>query len=92
MKQENLLQVHIISPKQDFYQGPALSVSSVNSSGKFDILPQHANFITLIQNQPIIVRVPGQGALTFKFPIAILSVTNNQVNIFTDIQLNIKKS
>lgn len=83
----NLLQVRIISPKEEIYNGPALSVSSTNSAGKFDILPEHANFVTLIQNSPIIIRPPQGKVLNFSFPLAILYLTQNQVNIYTDIQL-----
>ena len=53
----NILNVKIISPTQTIFQGEAYSVSSANSTGKFDILPYHANFITMIQKTPIILRV-----------------------------------
>lgn len=54
---QNTLKVKILSPTQTIYDGEALSVSSTNSTGKFDILPYHANFITLIQKNPVILRV-----------------------------------
>lgn len=54
---QNALKVKILSPTQTIYEGEALSVSSTNSTGKFDILPYHANFITLIQKNPVILRV-----------------------------------
>lgn len=55
------LNVKILSPTQTIYDGPALSVSSTNSSGKFDILPYHANFITLVQKSPVILRIANLG-------------------------------
>lgn len=85
----DLLTVRIVSPKQEFYNGPALSVSSVNSAGKFDILPQHANFLTLVQRAPITVRPPQGQPLTFNFPLAIVYLSKNQVNIYTDIQIEL---
>ncbi len=90
MQSSDILQLKISSPKQTFYEGPALSVSSINSAGKFDILPQHANFVTLVENQDIIVRIPDKPPLKFRFPLAIIHNTNssNKVNIFTDIQLD----
>lgn len=54
---KNVLQVKIISPTQTIFDGEAYSISSVNSLGKFDILPFHANFITLVQKAPITLRV-----------------------------------
>jgi hypothetical protein len=58
---QNLLKVKILSPTQTIYDGEAVSVSSVNSMGKFDILPYHANFITLVQKNPVILRVKKKG-------------------------------
>lgn len=81
------LHVRIISPQQLLLDTQAESVSSKNSQGKFDILPQHANFITVVENEPIIVRMPKdknkQKPLVLQLPIAIIYNTNNQVNIYT---------
>lgn len=54
---QNVLKVKILSPTQTIFDGEAVSVSSVNTDGKFDILPFHANFITLVQKKPIFLRV-----------------------------------
>lgn len=80
------LHVRIISPQQLILDTEASSVSSKNSQGSFDILPQHANFITLVENQPIVVRSPNQKPLTFKYPLAIILTAQNQVSIYTYIQ------
>ena len=92
------LHVRIISPQQLILDTEAVSISSKNTQGNFDILPQHANFITLIENSPIIIRVPnpasrqgGQKSLTFKFPLAIIMTTENKVNIYTYIQPQTEK-
>jgi hypothetical protein len=61
MASKNTLTVKIISPTQTIFDGEAYSISSVNSLGKFDILPFHANFITLVQKTPIILRVRKKG-------------------------------
>lgn len=80
-----MLQVKIISPKQDLFQGQASSVSSVNSQGKFDILPEHANFITIIEKSPIVVRTADNRTLTFNFPLAIIHTEKDQVSIYTQL-------
>lgn len=80
------LHVRIISPQQLILDAEAVSVSSKNPQGPFDILPQHTNFITMVENSPIVVRVPHQKPLTFKFSLAIVLVTENKVNIYTYIQ------
>lgn len=80
------LHVRIISPQQLILDTEANSVSSKNLQGPFDVLPLHANFITLIENTPIVIRTPNQKPLTFNFPLAIMLVTENKVNIYTYIQ------
>lgn len=58
---QNFLNVKIMSPTQTIFDGEVLSISSVNSTGKFDILPYHANFITLISKNPVILRIRKKG-------------------------------
>lgn len=86
------LHVRIISPQQIFFDGLATSVSSKNYAGKFDVLAQHANFITVVENTPITVRPPDQKELKFEFSLAIIFVTNNEVKVFTYIQPKIKET
>lgn len=59
---QNYLNVKILSPTQTIFDGQVLSISSTNTTGKFDILPYHANFITLVQKSPIILRVRKKGS------------------------------
>jgi len=80
------LHVRIISPQQLLLDTEAISVSSKNLQGPFDILPQHANFITLIEESPIVVRITGKKPVAFKFPLSILLVRENQVDIYTYVQ------
>lgn len=77
------LHVRIISPREFILDTDADSVSSKNLQGNFDILPQHANFITLVENSPIVVRPVGQKPLSFKFPLAIILTRENKVDIYT---------
>lgn len=84
---EETLNVRIITPKAVVYNGIALAVSSTNSKGKFDILPEHANFITIVEKSPIIIRLDKNRRLTFNFPVAIISNVKNRVNIYTDISI-----
>ena len=83
---DQTLHVRIISPQQLILDTQASSVSSKNSSGPFDILPQHANFITMVEKAPITVRIRGQKDQKFDFPMAIILTTENKVNIYTYIQ------
>lgn len=82
-----LLNIRIIAPKEELFSGEALSLSSINSAGKFDILPMHANFVTLVENTPIIIRKADKSDEKFEFPMAIIYAANNQVKIYTDVHL-----
>ena len=79
------LDVTIITPQQVLYSGQTISVSSKNNLGSFDILPEHASFITLIQNSPIALRTVDNQHLEFTFPLAILHLDKNKVTIYTAI-------
>ena len=82
------LKVRIISPRGIIFQGEATALSSINSKGPFDILPQHANIITLIEQSPILIHKTDRTMQTFTFPLAIVYFENNFATIYTDIQLH----
>lgn len=67
--------------KEVFFEGEAISISSKNKFGNFDILPEHANFITLILDELILITPKGE-KLNYKFKRGVLEVTENKVNIF----------
>lgn len=80
------LHVRIVSPRGVIFEGQAFSISSKNSVGAFDILPQHANFITIVENQPISVIKSDNTHEEFHFDLAIIYTRENQVNVYTDIR------
>lgn len=82
---EPTLHVRIISPQQVILETEAEAVSSKNLKGPFDILTQHANFITMIENSPILIRLNSKKTLTFTYPLSIIFASNNLVNIYTNI-------
>ncbi len=75
------LKVKIISPTEILWEGAAEAVSSENTEGPFDILPEHANFITLIKNKPIIVH-RADGRREFKYERAVIQVHENRISIY----------
>lgn len=79
-----LITVKVNSPERVIWEGPAKWVSSINSDGPFDILPFHANFITIIENKPIRVKTQDQ-IIEYVFPYSIVYAHNNLVNIYTNL-------
>jgi len=67
--------------KEVFYQGKAEAISSQNRLGKFDILPKHANFITLIYDN-LIILTPEKKKISYQFKRGVLEVSEDKVNIF----------
>ena len=76
--------VKIYAPFKNYYDGVAKSVTANNDTGKFDILAQHHNFITILSAGDIIVR-DEQGEHAIKIDRAIMHVKRNQVIVFLDV-------
>ena len=77
-----MINIEISSPEKEIWNGTAESLSSVNSSGPFDILPMHANFITILENQKISINT-GSKIEEFRFPNAVLYASKNKIIIYT---------
>jgi F0F1-type ATP synthase epsilon subunit len=76
--------VSINSPEKVLWEGEADAVSSLNSAGVFDILPGHANFITITNKQSVLVR-RSDGDREFNPDTAVIYVRSNLVTVYTDI-------
>ena len=84
---EDSFRVTIRTPDNIVFQGRATSLSSINNKGPFDILPEHANMITLIENSPINI-ITDSGTRKFVFEKAVISVRDNTVSIYANITQN----
>lgn len=79
------LKIRIQNPEVLVWEGEALSLSSENSMGPFDILPYHARFISVIEDRPIRIRLPGGEEKVFTFPRALISLSKDMVFIYTGL-------
>jgi len=78
------LEVVVNSPDRLIWEGKAYSVSSENSTGPFDVLPEHANFVTMIEKKPITIRT-GLKEEVFQYDNAVLSVKDNVLTVYAEI-------
>lgn len=78
------LQVLIRDREGVLFEGEAEAVSSFNDKGPFDLLPYHANFITLIQNEVRVRRVGG-GEEKTALTSGVLRVKENKVEVYVGI-------
>ena len=79
-----LLQVKVLCAPvlgKESFRGEAEVVSSQNRLGKFDVLPEHTNFITLIFDN-LTIHTPGKKKLIYQFERGVLEVSKNQVSVF----------
>jgi len=79
------MQVKVYSPFQDYYDGRAFSISAVNDTGPFDILPRHHNFISLLSKCELVIRTVDKGDEKIIISGGIMHVKADQVIVFLDI-------
>lgn len=79
----NKLNVSILNPHHTMFYGEASSLSLKNELGTFDILPQHANFVSTIQE--FIVLYHGRNAKRLTIDRGIVYCRENTVKIFVGV-------
>ena len=83
-KQNLTLVVYIRSRNKSFYKGPIRSLTALNDTGEFDVLPQHANFITLIKDY-IILDKDYETEQKFDIESGVLSVLGENINAYIGV-------
>lgn len=78
------LTVSVKGAEKILWEGTADSVSSANSQGPFDILPLHSNFISVIENKPIVIRIAKEKK-EYNFQFSVIYAHSNKVQIFTNL-------
>ncbi|OGG11420.1 hypothetical protein A2Z00_05545 [Candidatus Gottesmanbacteria bacterium RBG_13_45_10] len=78
------LHVRINTPEKMLWEGDADSVSSINTQGPFDILPLHTNFVSIVENHPIKIRI-GREEKEYTFPHSLIYAHLNKVFVYTNI-------
>lgn len=88
---QNQISVKIRNREKVLFQGSVKSVSSENERGVFDVLPQHANFISIIKKK-IVLHKPEKTKQEIEIETGILKVWENQISIYLDILSPLTKS
>jgi F-type H+-transporting ATPase subunit epsilon len=87
MKQQTeAVELHVIAraPFHIYYEGPATSVSGTNAVGQFDVLPDHADFFSMMSPGEVIVETDKE-PVTFTISNGIITVQNNEVILFVNM-------
>jgi F0F1-type ATP synthase epsilon subunit len=85
MDKPQLMQVKVYAPFRTYFDGPAISLSAINKTGPFDILPRHKNFMTLLVPGEIIVRAPGKEDFKMQAERGVMHVKADKTTVFLDV-------
>lgn len=79
------MMVKVYAPFQVYFEGEATSVSAVNDTGPFDVLPKHHNFLCMLV--PCVLTVqPVEGPVkSIKIHRALMHVKADEVVVFMDV-------
>ena len=81
---EGQMKVKVYAPFRDYFEGLAMSISAINDTGPFDILPGHHKFLTLLNACDLEIRTD-DGAETVKIDRGIMFVKEDRVTVFLDV-------
>lgn len=81
---DNFFYVKIFSPFEIYFEGEASAVSALNDTGPFDVLKDHANFITILPAGTIKV-LTRFGKREVVINRGILRASNNKVTLFANV-------
>lgn len=78
------LTVKAYSMRSVLYNGSAFSISAKNRLGPFDILPGHANLISILSDCQLTIETP-DGNKDFSIVNGLIKVSSNEVSLFVDL-------
>lgn len=81
---QDKLFVKISSPFEVLYEGAAYAVSAVNYTGPFDVLPHHANFLSILLPGSVEVNT-GKKKVSIAITRGIIRVSGNKVQVFANV-------
>ncbi len=76
--------VKVYAPFKVYFDGVASSMSAINDTGPFDILPRHHNFMTLLSPCDLIVRTD-RSEEKITITRGIMHVKADRVIVFLDV-------
>ncbi len=80
-----ILKVTARAPFHVYFEGEAEIVSADNAVGRFDILPGHADFFSVLSPCEVVVQKPTGDPISFEIRSGIMTVRDNEVLLFANI-------
>jgi len=78
------MRIKVYSPFKVYFDENALSISAVNDTGPFDILPRHHNFMTLLSPCELTIRATNRRQ-RIRISRGIMHVKADRVIVFLDV-------
>lgn len=76
--------IKVYAPFKVYFEGEGYSISAVNATGPFDILPRHHNFLCMLVPCTLQIKTP-EGDKAIKISRALMHVKANRVVVFVDV-------
>ncbi|MET0979950.1 MAG: hypothetical protein ABWX90_01690 [Candidatus Saccharimonadales bacterium] len=76
--------IKVYAPFKIYYEGDGFSVSAVNETGPFDILPGHHNFLCMLVPCNLVIQT-SDGQKDIKISRALMHVNADRVVVFVDV-------
>lgn len=80
-----VMAVKVYAPFQVYFEGEAYSVSAVNDTGPFDILPRHRNFLCMLVPCTLTIEPVSGQTKKIKIHRALMHVESDRVVVFMDV-------
>lgn len=78
------IEIKVYAPFKVYYEGKGYSLSAVNETGPFDILPHHHKFLCMLVPGNLIIETP-EGRKVIKVSRALMHVKAERVVVFMDV-------
>lgn len=82
---EPTMHIKVYSPFKTYFDEDAYSISAVNATGPFDILPKHHNFLTLLGSGEMMIRPVRGQEQKIRISGGLMHVRTDRVTVFLDI-------
>jgi F-type H+-transporting ATPase subunit epsilon len=84
---QQTMRIKVASPFKTYYDEAGYSISGVNETGPFDILPRHHNFMSLLQPGELVIRPVRGNAKEQRIRISggLMHVKADKITVFLDI-------
>ena len=79
-----VITVKVYAPFKVYYEGDCFSLSAINATGPFDVLPHHHNFLCMLVPSDLKIETP-QGPRLIKVNRALMHVKAEKVTVFMDV-------